>query len=67
MAIKRKYLTPNTIMKLHNAQIQTGPTKNWKNDKKNAKICNILGSKTPKNDLITLNYGLPSSFKYLNT
>ena len=27
----------------------------------------ILGSKTPKNDLLTLNYGLPSSFTTLSS
>ena len=35
--------------------------------KKNTKNCNILGSKTPKNYPLTLNYGLCSSFITLNT
>ena len=67
MAIKRNNLMPKTIIKLHKAHFQTGPTKIWKNDRKMQKICNILGLKTPKNDLLTLIYGLPSSFTTLNT
>ena len=35
--------------------------------KKIKKNCKILGSKTPKNEVLTLNYGLPSSFTTLNT
>ena len=38
--------------------------KNSKNDEK-MRICNILGSKTPKNVLLTSNYGLPNSFATL--
>ena len=34
---------------------------------KKAKNGIILGSKTPKNDLLTLNNGLPSSFTTLST
>ena len=34
MAIKRNYLTPNTIMELHKAQFQTGLTKIGKMTKK---------------------------------
>ena len=30
------------------------------NGEKNGKNCNILGSKTPKNDILTLNYSLSS-------
>ena len=40
--------------------------KNSKNDEK-MRICNILGSKTPKNVLLTFNYGLPSSFATLSS
>ena len=38
----------------------------WKITKKH-KNCQILGSKTPKSDILTLNYGLPSSFITLST
>ena len=48
MAIKRNYLTPNTIMKLYKAQFQTGPTKNWKNDEKMQKIATFWAQKLLK-------------------
>ena len=38
MAIKRNKLMPNTIIKLHKAQFQTGSTKIWKNDEKMRKF-----------------------------
>ena len=37
-----------------------------KNDEKEQEIAH-LGSKTPKNDLLTFNYGLPSSSNTLGT
>ena len=64
---KNEYFLKKTFISFYKPQFQTGPTKNSKNDKKNAKNCNILGSKTPKNNLLTLNYGLPSSFTTLST
>ena len=45
MAIKRKYLTPNTNMKLHKAEFQTDPTKNWKNDEKMRKLATFWAKK----------------------
>ena len=48
MAIKRNYLTPNTIMKLYKAQFQTGPTKNWKNDEKMQKFATFWAQKLLK-------------------
>ena len=41
------------------------PTKNSKNNKY-TENCNFLGSKTLKNDHLTLNYGFPSSFNTLS-
>ena len=44
---------------------QLGPTKKFED--KNRENCNIFASKTPTNDLSTLNYGRPSSFTNLST
>ena len=57
MAIKSNYVLQKTFNNFYKPQFQTGPTKNQKKRRKN---CNILGSKTSENDLLTLNYGLPS-------
>ena len=35
--------------------------------RKKRRNCKTLGSKTSENDLLTLNYGLPSSFTTLST
>ena len=66
MAIKSIYVLQKTFTNFYKPQFQTGPTKNPKKRRKN---CNILGSKTSENDfdLLTLNYGLPSSFTTLST
>ena len=63
MAIKCNYVLQKTFTNSYKPQFQTGPTKN----PKRRKNCNILGSKTSGNDLLTLNYGLPSSFTTLST
>ena len=67
VAVKSNYVLQRTFINFKKPQFQTGVTKNPKNDKKSAKIFLILGSKTPKNDLLTLKYGLPSSFTTLST
>ena len=63
MAIKSNYVLQKTFTNFYKPQFQTGP----KNPKKRRKNYNILGSKTSENDLLTLNYGLPSSFTTLST
>ena len=60
MAIKSNYVLQKTFTNFYKL---TGPTKN----PKRRKNCNILGSKTSGNDLLTLNYGLTSSFTTLST
>ena len=55
-----------TFINVNHSQFKTGTTKILKKDEENDN-CRILGSKTPKNDLLTLNYGLPSSFFTLST
>ena len=64
MAIKSNYVLQKTFTNFYKPQFQTGPTKNPKNRQKN---CTIFGSKTSENDLLTLNYGLPSRFTTLST
>ena len=64
IAIKSNYVLQKTFTNFNEPQFQTGPTKNPKKRRKN---CNILGSKSSENDLLTLNYGLPSSFTTLST
>ena len=63
-ATKSNYVLQKTFTNFYKPQFQTGPTKNPKQKQNN---CNILGSKTSENDLLTLNYGLPSSFITLST
>ena len=67
MVIKSTVVLQNTLINFNQPQFQTDQTKNLKNAKKNTKNCNILGSKTPKNDILTLNYGLLSSFTTLSS
>ena len=67
VAVKSNYVLLRTCINFYKPQFQTGLTKNPKNMTKNAKNFTILGSKTPKNNLLTLNYGLPSSFTTLST
>ena len=64
LAEKSNYVLQRTFINFNKPQFQTGLTKNQKMTKK---CKTILGSKTPKNDLLTLNYGLPSSFTTLST
>ena len=64
MAIKSNYVLQKIFTKFYKPQFQTGPTKNPKGRQTNF---NIWGSKTSENDLLTLNYGLPSSFTTLST
>ena len=59
MALKSNYFLQKTFTNFYKPQFQTAPTKNPKS--------NILGSKTSENDLLTLNYGLHSSFTTLST
>ena len=63
MAIKSNYVLQKTFTNFYKPQFQTGPTKN----PKRRKNCNILGSKTFENDLLTLNYGPSSSSTTLST
>ena len=67
VAVKNNYVFQRTFIIFNKPQFQTGLTKNPKKMTKSAKNFIILGSKTPKNDLLTLNYGLPSSFTTLST
>ena len=67
VAVKGNYVLQRTFINFNRPQFQTGITKNPKKCEKSAKNFIILGSKTPKNDLLTLNYGLPSSFTTLST
>ena len=67
MAVESNYVLQRTFINFIKHQFQTGLTKNPKKWRKSAKNFIILGSKTPKNDLLTLNYGLPSSFTTLST
>ena len=62
VAVKSNYVLQRTFINLNKNHFRTGLTKNPKNDD-----FIILGSKTPKNDLLTLNYGPPSSFTPLST
>ena len=62
--IKRNYVLQNTFTNFYKPQFQTGITKNPKKDEKNA---TFKGSKTSENELLTLNYALPSSFTTLST
>ena len=64
MAIKSNYVLQKSFTNFCKPQFQTGPTKNPKKRRKN---CNILGSTTSEIDLLTLNYGLLSSFTTLST
>ena len=66
MLIKSNYVLQKTFINFYKPQFQTAQSKKSKNDEKTQK-CNILGLKTPKNDLLTLNYGLPSSVTTLRT
>ena len=67
VAVKSNYVLQRTFINLNKPQFQTGLTKNPKKWRNSAKNFIILGSKTPKNDLLTLNYGLPSSFNILSS
>ena len=70
MVVKSIYVLQKASINFNQPQFQTGPTKIQKNHE-NTQNCIISGSKTPKNDLLTLNYGLthttPSSFTTLST
>ena len=67
VAVKSNYVLQKTFINFNEPQFQTRLTKNPKNDKNSAKNFIMLGSKTPKIDLLTLNNGLPSSFNTLST
>ena len=59
----KKYLClAQDLYQLQPAAILGWSKNNSKNDAKNTKNCNILVSKTPKKDLLPLNYGPPRSF-----
>ena len=60
VAVKSNCVLQRTFINFNKPQFQTGSTKIQTG-------FIILGSKTPKNDLLTLNYGLPSSFTTLST
>ena len=63
MAIKSNYVLQKTLTNFYKPEFQTCQTKN----PEKRRNCNILGSKTSENDLLTVNYGLPSSFTTLST
>ena len=65
MVSKSIYVVQNTFINSKQPQLLTGVTKIEKLRKK--RKMNILGSKTPKIDLLTLNYGLPSNFTTSST
>ena len=68
VAVKSNYELQRTFINFFKTQFQTGLTKKIRKMTNIAKKkFIILGSKTPKNDLLTLNYGLPSSFTTLST
>ena len=67
MVIKSNYILQKIFINFYKTHVKTVLTKNSKIDEKNAKNFNILGSKTPKNDLSTLKYGLPTSFTTLSS
>ena len=59
--------TLSTLTTLNFRLIQQKVRKTLKKYKTDMKNFSILGSKTPKNDILTLNYGLTSSFNKLST
>ena len=67
MVIKSNYLLQKEFIKFYKPLFYTGPRSISKKRRKNAKSCNILGLKTPKNDLLNLKYGLPSYFTTLSS
>ena len=67
MAIKRNFVLQNPLSTFTNLNCRLIQQKIQKKMTKKAKKGIILGSKTPKNDLLTLNNGLPSSFTTLST
>ena len=64
MVIKSTDVLQKTSLNFNQPQFWTVPTKKFEKWRKNKKNCNILGSKTAKGELLTLNY-LPSSFTTL--
>ena len=59
LAIKSHYVLQKNFSNFYKPQFQTGPTKNPKKDETIAT--------SSQNDLLTLNYGLPSSFTTLSS
>ena len=58
VAVKSNYVLHRNFINFSERQFQT--VLKIQKMTKSAKNVIILGSKTPKNDLLTLNYGLPS-------
>ena len=67
MVIKGNYFLQKKYINFYKPLFYTGPTKNLKKRGNNAKNCNILGLETPKYDLLTSKYGIPSYFTTLST
>ena len=69
MAIKSNYILQNNFNNFYKSQLKTGSAKIGKMTKISKKSLFFvnLGLKIPKNDLLTLNYGLLSSFTTLST
>ena len=65
ITIKSNTVLQMTFINFDKRQFLTRPTKFQKRE--NVKKCNMLVSKTYKNDRSKLNYGLPSSFTTLCT
>ena len=65
LLIKGTYVLIKTFVDFSQPQILIGPKKIEMT--KDTKSCNILGSKTSKNDFLTLISGLPTSFITLST
>ena len=63
VAVKSNYVLQRTFINFNKLQLQTKLQKR----RKSAKNFILLVSKTPKNDLLTLIYGLPSSITTLST
>ena len=64
MVIRSNYVLQKNLINF--TSIMEWSNKKSKNvENKNEKQCNISGPKTPKNDLLTSNYGLSSSFKHV--
>ena len=53
MVVKITFVLQNTLIIINQPQFQTDQTKTQNNE--NNKNCNTLGTKTIKNDLLTLN------------